>query len=153
MYSKRECFQNFCSQFCLLSVQFSRSVVSDTLQSHGLQHVRLPCPSPTPGLCSNSHPLSQWCHLNISPSVVPFSGLQSFPASGSFPRSQFFASDGRTIAVSASASVLPMTIQDWYPLGWTGLISLQGLSRVFFKSIHSSVLSFIYSPTLTSIHY
>ena len=99
-----------------------------------LQHTRLPCPSPAPGDCSNSCPLSQRCHPNISSSVVPFSsGLQSFPASGSFPMSQLFESGGQSIGVSASASVLPMNIQDSFPLGWTGWISLQskGLSRVF----------------------
>ena len=121
--------------FCLLSsVQFSRSVVSDSLQPHGLQHTRTPCPSPNPGVYSSSCPLSQQCHLTISSSVIPFSShLQSFPASGSFPVSQFFASGGQSIGVSASTSVLPMNIQDWFPLGWTGWISLQskGFSRVF----------------------
>ena len=94
---------------------------------------RLPCPSPSPRACSNSCPLSRWCHPTISSSVVPFSCLQSFPASGSFPVSQLFTSGGQNIGVSASASVLPMNIQDWSPLGWTGRISLQskGLSRVF----------------------
>jgi len=104
-----------------------------TLQPHGLQHNRLPCPSPPPGVCSDSHPSSQWCHPAISFSVVPFSCPQSFPASGSFPMSQLFASDGQIIGASALASVLPKNIQDWFPLGWTCLISLQskGLSRVF----------------------
>ena len=100
----------------------------------GLQHARLPCPSPTPGACSNSCPSRRWCHPTISSFVVPFSScLQSFPASGSFPMSQFLASGGQSIGVSASASVLPMNIQDWFPLGWTGWIFLQskGLSRVF----------------------
>ena len=106
-----------------ISVQFSHSVVSESLRSHGLQQARLPCPSPTPRACSNSCPSSQWCHPTISPSVVPFSSrLQSFPASGSFPISPFFASGGQSIGVSASASVLLMNIQDWFPLGWTGLI-------------------------------
>ena len=107
---------------------------SPTLRPHGLQHTRLPCPSLSPGACSNSHPLSQWCHPTISSSVVPFSScLQSFPASGSFAMSQLFESGGQNIGVSASASVFPMNSQDWLPLGWTGLISLQakGLSRVF----------------------
>ena len=115
------------------SVQFSCSVVSDSLRPRGLQHTRLPCPSPTPEACSNSCLSSQWCHPTILSSVVPFSCLQSFPASGSFQMSQFFTSDGQSIGVSASASVLPMNIQDWLPLGLTGLISLQskGLSRVF----------------------
>ena len=108
--------------------------MSDSLQPHGLQHARLPCSSPTPRPYSNSCPLSQWSHPNISSSVVPFSSCpQSLPASESFPMSQFFASDGQSIGVSASASVLPMNIQDWFPLRWTGWISLQskGLSRVF----------------------
>ena len=116
------------------SVQFSRSVVSDSLWPYGLHHARLPCPSPTPGACSNSCALSQWCHPTISSSVVPFSSCpQSFPASGSFLISHYFASGGQIIGVSASASILPMNIQDWFPLGWTGWISLQskGLSRVF----------------------
>ena len=140
------------------SVQFSHSVVSDSLWPHELQHSRPPCPSPTPGVYPNSCPLSRWCHPTISSSVVPFSSCpQSFPVSGSFQMSQFFASGGRSIGVSASASVLPMNTQDWSPLGWTGWISLQskGLSRVFshttFKNINL-VLSFLYSPTLTSIH-
>ena len=113
---------------------FSRSVMSNSLRPHGLQHARPPCPSPTPGVYSNSCPLSRWCHPTILSSVNSFfSGLQSFPASGSFPMSQFFASGGQSIRVSASASVLPMNIQGWFPLGLTGLISLQsnGLSRVF----------------------
>ena len=106
-------------------VQFSCSFVSDSLQPHGLQHGRLPCPSPTPRACSNSCPSSHWCHPTISSSAIPFSScLQSFPAPGSFPMSQFFASGGQSIRVSASASasVLPMNIQGWFPLGWTGLI-------------------------------
>ena len=116
----------------ICSVQFSRSVVSDSLWPHGLQHARPPCPSPTPGAYSNSCPLNQWCHPIISSSVIPFSSyLQSFPASGSFQMSQFFTQGGPNIG--ASASVLPMNIQDWFPLGWTGWISLHsmGLSRVF----------------------
>ena len=107
--------------------------MSNSLWPHGLQHARLPCPSPTPGDCSNSCPSSRWCHPTISSSVVPFSSCpQSFPASGSFPMSQFFASGGQSIGVSVSASVLPMNIQDWFPSGLTNLISLQpkGLSRV-----------------------
>ena len=114
------------------SVQFSCSVVSDSLRLHGLQHTKLPCPSPTPGVYSNSCPLSWWCHPTISSSVIPFSSCpQSLPASEAFPMSQFFASGGQSIVVSASA--LPMNIQDWFPLEWTGWISLQskGLSRVF----------------------
>ena len=116
------------------SVQFSHPVVSDSLQPHGLQQTRSPCPSPTPGVYPNSCPLSWWCHPAISSSVVPFSSCpQSLPASGSFPMSQLFASGGQNIGVSASVSVLPMNTQDWSPLGWTGWISLQskGLSRVF----------------------
>ena len=115
------------------SVQFSHSVVSDSLQNHGLQHTRPPSPSPTPGVHSNSCPLSRWCHPTISSSVVPFSfHLQSSPASGIFQMSQLFASGGQSIGVSASTSVLPMNTQDW-SLGGTGQISLQfkGLSRVF----------------------
>ena len=142
--------------------------MSNSLQPHGLQHTRPPYPSPTPGAYSNSCPLSQWCHPTISSSIIPFSScLQSFPASGSFQMSQLFQSVGQSIGASASTSVLPMNIQDWFrmdfrtlgwTLGWTGWISLQskGLSRVFstsqFKNINSSVLSFLYSSTLTSVH-
>ena len=118
----------------LSSVQFSHSVISDSLQLHGLHHTKLHCPSPTPGAYSNPCPSSRWCHPAISTSVTPFSScLQSFPASGSFPMSQFFTSGGQNIGASASASVLPMNIQYWFPLGLTGLISLQceGLSRIF----------------------
>ena len=106
------------------SVQFRHSVMSDSLQPHGLQHASLPCPSPTPRVYSNSCPLSWWCHTAISSSVVPFSCHQSVPASGSFQMSQFFASGGQSIGASASASVLLMNIQDWFPLGWTSWISL-----------------------------
>ena len=140
------------------SVQFSHSVMSDSLQPHGLQHARTPCPSSTPRAYSNSCPLSWWCHPTISFSVVPFSSrLQSFLASGSFQMSQLFASGGQSIGVSASASDLPKNTQDWSPLGWTGWISLQ--SKGFwssptpqFKSINALALSFLYSPTLTSIY-
>ena len=98
--------------------QFSRSVMSDSLRPHGLQHFRLPCSSPFPGACWNSCPLTHWCHPTILSSVLPFSSrLRSFPASGSFPVSQFFTSGGQSIGVSASASVLPMNVQDWFPLG------------------------------------
>ena len=108
------------------SVQFNCSVVSNSLQPQGLQHNRPPCPLPTPGVYSNSCPLSQWDHPAISSSVVPFfSCLQSFPASGSFQRNQVSASGGQSIGVSASASVLPMNIQDWFPVRWTRWISLQ----------------------------
>ena len=116
------------------SVQFSCSVVSNSLCPHGLQRARLHCP----GACSNSCPVSQWCHPTISSSVIPFSScLQSFPGSGSFLRSQFFSSGSQRIGVSASTSVLPMNIQDWFPLGWTGWFSLQseGLSKVFSNTI------------------
>ena len=143
-------------------VQFSHSVVSDSLWSHGLQHARLPCPSPFPRVCSNSCPLSWWCHPTIPSlvwmNVILFSCLQSSPAWGSFPMSQLFASGGQSIGALASASVLPMNIQGWFPLGLTFLISLQskGLSRVFsntqFKSINSLLFSFLYGPTLTFIH-
>ena len=108
--------------------------MSDSLWPYGLQHTRPPCPSPPPGVHSNSCALSQWCHPTISSSLVPFSScLQSFPASGSFQMSQFFASGGQSIGVSALTLVLPMNIQDWFPLGWTGWISLlsKGFSRVF----------------------
>ena len=112
------------------SVQFSHSVVSDSLQPPGLQHTRLLCPSPTPRACSNSCSSSRWCHPAISSSVIPFSCLQSFLASGSFSTSQLFASGGQSIGVSASTSVLPMNTQDWFPLGLIDWIS-KGLSRVF----------------------
>ena len=143
----------------LQTVQFSRSVMSDSLLPHESQHARPPCPPPTPGIHPDSCPSSQWCHPAISSSVVPFSScLQSLPASESFPMSQLFTWGGQSIGVSALASVLPMNTQDWSPLEGTGWISLQskGLSRVFskttFKSINSSALSFLHSPTLTSIH-
>ena len=122
----------------LQSIQFSRSVVSDSWQPHGLQHTRPPCLSPTPGSCSNSLSIDLVMPFNhvilCHPLLLPFSScLQSFPASGSFPMSQFFTSDDQSIGASASASVLPMNIQDWFPLGWTGLICLhsKGLSRAF----------------------
>ena len=137
--------------------------MSDSLQPHGLQHARLPCPSPTLRTCSNSCPLSKWCHTTISSSVIPFSScLQSFPASGFFPMRQFFASGGQSIGASASASVLPMNIQDWFPLAfvvWSPSkgLSLQRDSQVSsptpqFKSTNSLALSFLYSPTITSHH-
>ena len=121
-------------RYCLVLMLFSCSVMSNSLQPHGLQHTRLPCPSPSPRACSNLGPLSQWCHPTISSSITPFSScLQSFPASGSFPMSQLFTSGGQSIGASASTSVLPMNIQDWFPLGLSGLISLlsKGLSRIF----------------------
>ena len=113
---------------------FSRSVVSNSMQPHGLQNAGLPCPSPFPRVCSNSCQLSRWCHPTISSSVIPFSShLQSLPAPGSFQMSQLFASGDQSIRGSVSTSVLPMNIQDWFPSGWTSWISLQskGLSRVF----------------------
>ena len=126
------------------SVQFSRSVVSDSLWPHGLQHARPPCPSPTPRACSNSCPSSWWCHPTISSSGSPFSSCpQSFPTTGSFPVSQFFTSGGQNIRASASASVLPMNIQEWFPLGLIGWISLQskGHSRVFSNTtVQNSIL-------------
>ena len=143
----------------LCCFQFSRSVVSNSLRPHGQQHARPPCPSPTPGACSNSCPWSLWCHPTISPFVVPFSShLQSFPASGSFPMSQLFSSGGQSIGVSASASVLPMNVQEWSPLEWTGWTpccprdSQESSPTPQFRSINSSVLSFLYGPTLTSVH-
>ena len=120
------------------SDQIRCSVVSDSLRPHELQRARPPCPSPTPGVHPNPRPLSQWCPLTISFSVVPFSSCpQSFPASGSFKMSQLFPSGGQSIGISASTSVLPVNIQDWFPLGWTDWISLQskGLSRVFSNTI------------------
>ena len=123
-----------CICFMISSVQFSRSVVSDSLRPHESQHSRPPCPSPTPGVHSDLCPSSQWCHPAISSSVIPFSSCpQSLPASGSFPMSQLFTWSSQSIGVSASASVLPVNTQDWSPLGWTCWISLQakGLTRVF----------------------
>ena len=140
--------------YCLLL--FSCSVIFNSLWPHGMQHARSPCPS-SPRVCSSSCPLSLWYHETISSSVIPFSScLKSFPASGSFPVSWLFASGGHSIGASASASVFPMNIQDWFPLGLTGLISFQSkeLSRVFptpqFKAsiLHCS----LYGPTLPSIH-
>ena len=141
------------------SVQLSSVAQSCLTRCNPMNHTRPPCPSPTPRVYPNSCPSSRWCHPAISSSVVPFfSCPQSFPASGSFPVSQLFTWGGQSIRVSASASVLPMNTQDWSPSEWTGWISLQskGLSRVFstphFKSINSLALSFLHSPTLTSIH-
>ena len=153
----REDFQ--LSAFPLFSsVQFSCSLVFDPLWPHELQHARPPCPSPTPGVYPNPCPSSQWCHPTISSSVVPFCSFsQSFPASGSFQMSQLFKSGGLIIGVSASTSVLPMNTQDWSLLGWTvgspcsPRDSKDSSPSPQFKSINSSVLSFLYSPTLTSI--
>ena len=127
--------------------------MSNSLQPHGMQHGRPPCPSPTPGVYSNSCPLSQWCHPTIASSVVPFSScLQSFLASGSFQMSQFFTSGGQSIGVSASTSVPPMNIQDWFHLVWTGWISLhsKGLSRVFSQH-HSSKASILRRPAFFTV--
>ena len=132
---------------------FSHSVMSDSLQPHRLQHARLPCPSPSPGACSNSCPLSQWYHPTISSSVIPFSScLQSFPASGSFPKSQLFTSGGPNIGVAALASVLPVNIQSWFPLGLTCLISSQsrGLARAFSNTTVQKHQFFSTQPSLWS---
>ena len=141
------------------SVQFSCSVVSNSLRPHESQHTRAPCPTPTPGVHSDPRPSSQWCHPAVSSSVIPFSSCpQSLPASESFPMSQLFTWGGQSAGVSASASLPPKKSQGWSPSEWTGWISLQskGLSRVFsnttVQSINSSVLSFLHSPTLTSVH-
>ena len=125
-----------------LLLLFNHSVVSNALWPHGLQHARLPCPSPTPRVCSNSCPLSQWSHPTILSSVFLSSCLQSFPPSGSFPMSRLFAWGGQSTGTTPSASVLPMNIQGWFPIGWTGLISLQarGLSRVFSSTSEKSGL-------------
>ena len=134
---------------------FSHWVVSDSSQPHGLQHARLPCPSLFPRVCSNSCPLSRWCHPTISLSVVPFSSLlQSFPTPGSFPMCQFFTLSDQSIGVSASASALPMNIQDWFPLGWTGWISLltEGLSRVFSNTTVQKHQFFGTQISLSHIH-
>ena len=130
-----------CLQFN--SVQFSHSVVTDSLRPHGLQHARLPFPSPSPSACSNSCPSSQWCHPTISPSVIPFSSsLQSFPVSGAFPMSQFFASGGESIGVSASASVLPMNTQD-FRIDWLNLFAVQGTLKSLLQH-HSSKASILW---------
>ena len=137
----------------LRHVQFSHSVLSYSLWPHGLQHTRLPCLSPSPGACSDSCPLSAWCHLTISSSVIPFSScVQSFPASGSLPVSQFFPSGGQSTRASASVSVLPMNIQDWFPLGLTVLTSLQskGFSRVFSNTTVQKYQFFSLQPSLWS---
>ena len=143
----------------MTSIQFSHLVMFDSLWPHGLYYARLPWLSPTPVACSNSCPSSQWCHPTISSSVVPFSScLQSCPASGCFPMSQFFASGGQSIATLASASVLPMNIQGWFPLGWiiwslwSPRDSQEYPPTAKFKSINSLVLSFLYGPMLICIH-
>ena len=146
----------------MVSVQFCSVTQScPTLQPHGLQHTRPPCPSLSPGVCSNSHPLSQWCHPTISSSVGPFSSCpQSFPASESFPMSRLFTSGGQSVGATASASVLAMNIQGWFPLGWTwfDLLAVQGTLRSFLQHLNSeaSILqpwfSLLYGPALTFIH-
>ena len=127
--------------------------MSDSLLPHGLQHARPPCPSPTPGVYSNSCPLSQWCHPTITVSIIPFSScLQSFPASWSFQMSQFFASGGQSIGVAASASVLPMNIQDWFPAGWLGWIFLavQGTLKSLLQH-HTSKPSFLWCSSFFTV--
>ena len=143
-----------------ISFQFSRSVVSDSLRPHGLQHASLPCPSSIPGACSNLCPSSRWWHPTISSSVLPFSScLQSFPASRSFPITQLFSKGSQGIGAAASASVFPMNIQDWFSLWYNDWISLsprdsqESSPTPKFKSIDSSALSFLYGPTLIFIHY
>ena len=144
--------------YSVSSVQFSCSVISDSLWPHESQHARPPCPSPTPRVYSNPCPLSRWCHPDISSSVVPFSSCpQSLPATGSFPMSQLFTWGGQSIGVSASASVLPMNTQDWSPSGWTGWISLQfkGLTRVFCNTTvqkHQFFGTQLYSQSSSHIH-
>ena len=151
-------FQRYWQWRSVRYLLFSCLVVSNSLWAHALQHAGLPWPTPTPGARSNSCPSSRWCHPTISSSIIPFSSCLSFPASWSLPISQFFPSGGQSMGVLASASVLPMNIQDWFPLGWTDWISLQSKdSQVSsptppFESINSLALSFLYSPTLTSTH-
>ena len=142
-----------------VSAQFSHSVLPDSLRPHGLQHAKLLCPSPTPRVHSDSGPLSRWCSPTISSSVIPFSShLKSFPASGSFLVSQFFVAGGQSTGASALASFLPKKSQGWSPSEWIGWISLQSrdsqesFPTPQFKNINSSAISFLYSPTLTSIH-
>ena len=133
-WTVRAMFNRFASASVFIAYSCSVAQSCPPLQPHGVQLARLPCPSLSPGVCSNSCPSSQWCHPTTSSTVIPFSSrLQPFPASGSFPVNPFFASGGQSIGVSASASVLPMNTQDWSALGWTGWISLQskGLSGVF----------------------
>ena len=142
----------------MITVVVLSRVVSDSWWRYGLQHARLPCPSPSPRVCSNSYPLSQWCHPTILFSVAPFSCLQSVPALRSFPMSWLFTSGGQSTGASASASILPMSIQGWFPLWFTSLISVlyKGLSRSSpvpqFESINSLVLSLPYGPSLTLVH-
>ena len=136
------------------SVQFSCSVLSEYLWAHGLQHNRLPCPSPTPRPCSNSCPWSRWCHPSISYYVVPSSScLQSFTASGAFPMSQFFTSGGHNTGASASASVFPMNIQDWFPLGWMGWTSLQSKELSSLLQHHSSKVSLLWCSDFFTVQH
>ena len=136
---------NILLDYLVLLLLFICSVMSDSLQPHGLQYARLPCPSPTPGACSNSCSSSRWCHPTVSSAVIPFSSCpQSFPESGSFQMSQFFASGGRSIGVSASASVFPMNIQDWFPLGLTGFICLQSKGLKCLLQLPSSKASILW---------
>ena len=146
-------------QWLLLLLLFSYSVVPSSWRPHGLKHTRLPCPSLSPSVSSNSCPLCQWCHPTISSSIMPFfSCLQFFPASSSFLMSWFFTSGGQSTGISALASVLPMNIQDWFPLGWlvgspcSPRDSQESSPTPQFKSINSLAFSFLYSPTLTPIH-
>ena len=143
----------WCFLFGIIAIQFGCSVMSNSLRPHESQHARPPCPSPIPGVYSNSRPLSRWCHPAISSFVIPFfSSPQFLPASGSFPVSQLFAWDGQSIGVSASASVLPKNTQDWSPLEWTGWISLQskGLSRVFSNTTVQKHQFFVTQPSSQS---
>ena len=155
--SQKSIYINYPEFFCTSSVQFSHSVVSDSLWPHGLLYTRSPCPSPTPGVHPNPCPVSQWCHPTVSSSVFSFSShFQSLPASGSFQMSQFFTSGGQSIGVSALASILPMIIQDWFPLVGSPCSPRDGAqessSICQFKRINSLALGFPYSPNLTSIH-
>ena len=149
MVNKKQAYDNVIV-VCFSSVQFNHSVASDYLRPHGLQHARLPYPSPTPRAYSNLCPLCRWCHPTISSSVIPFSScLQSFAASGSFQMSWFFTSGGQSIGISASASVLPVNIQDWFPWGLTAWISLQfkGLSKAFSNTtVLKYQFSLMFSP-------
>ena len=156
--SSNKPFSLFYLKIDIQSVQFSCSVVSDSLRPHESKHARPPCPSPTPGVYSHSRPSSRWCHPAISSSVIPFSSCpQSLPASGSFLMSQLFAWGGQSTGVSASTSLLPMNTQDWSPLGWTGWISLQskGLSRVFSNTTvqkHQFFSAQLFSQSNSHIH-
>ena len=152
MYLNKTIIQGYMHTYFHQFSQFSCSVVSDSLQPPGLQHTSLPCPSPTPRACSNSSPSSRWCYPTISPSVIPFSShLQYFPASGSFPMSWVFASGGQSIGASTSASVLPMNVQDWFPLRSTGLISWQSKGLSIVSQHHSSKVSVLWCSTFLMV--